>query len=131
MGDCKLAFIGGNELEVIHLAGRGSQRWQTSFERASCVEFTPNAKQIVVGWEDGSLSAIDIKSKKQQAMLHGVTFTGEFAMRPSAIRFLTNHRLLMMTDSGTLQFWDMDKQLQLGTMAVWKSNYWDSYCPSV
>ncbi len=129
--DQQLAFIGGNELEVIHLASRGSQRWQTSFERASCVEFTPNAKQIVVGWEDGSLSAIDIKSKKQQAMLHGVTFTGEFAMRPSAIRFLTNHRLLMMTDSGTLQFWDMDKQLQLGTMAVWKSNYWDSYCDAI
>ncbi|EMI16740.1 Serine/threonine protein kinase domain protein [Rhodopirellula maiorica SM1] len=129
--DQQLAFVTGNELEVIHLPSRGSQRWKTSFERACCVAFTPNGKRIVVGWEDGSLSSIDIKTRKQHAMLHGVTFSGEFAMRPSAIHFLTNHRLLMMTDSGSLQFWDMDKQLQLGTLAVWKSNYWDTYCDAI
>ncbi|WP_345681870.1 serine/threonine-protein kinase [Novipirellula caenicola] len=129
--DQQLAFVTGNELEVIHLPSRASQRWKTSFERACCVAFTPDAKRIVVGWEDGSLSSIDIKTRKQQAMLHGVTFSGEFAMRPSAIHFLTNQRLLMMTDSGSLQFWDMDKQLQLGTLAVWKSNYWDSYCDAI
>ncbi|WP_442511407.1 protein kinase domain-containing protein [Novipirellula sp. SH528] len=129
--DKQLVVAGGNEIEVIQLATGESRQWQTSFEKARCIEFTPNAKQIVVGWDDGSLATFDAKSMEPQTMLHGVTFSGEYVMQPSAIHFLSNHRLILVTHSGTLQFWDMDKRLQVGTMTVWENGQSGTRCDAV
>ncbi|TWU17660.1 Serine/threonine-protein kinase PknB [Novipirellula galeiformis] len=127
----ELVYCGDGELELLDLESGRSRIWQTTSEQASCVEFAPDAKRIVVGWQDGSLSVFDLETTQLESVMQGGASTGDYAMRPSAIRFLSNDRLLMMTHGGTLLFCDLDKRLQLGTFTVWKSVNYQSHCDAI
>ncbi|TWT79999.1 Serine/threonine-protein kinase PknB [Planctomycetes bacterium CA13] len=122
---------GGFGFEWIELETGKRHLWNKNLDDPECITFSPDSEKLAVGWEVGSVSLFNLVHETQEMIGGDLVVSGDFAHRPAAIRFVGDDRMMVVTHSGTMLFWDWRSRVALGTLPVWSRGRRQAKCDGI
>lgn len=110
------AGFGG--VEAVELSTGRTRFFNRPSTNVKCIAFHPDGDSILVGNIDGSIHCLDTQSGQAISQLHGFDSNGQHTTLIRDIAFISDDRIAVMTHSRELQFWDLNQQVQLGSLFI-------------
>lgn len=119
---------GFNGVEVIELATDNTYFMNRQLTTVCSIAFDPSGQSILVGNSDGAIQCLDPHTGQTIYHLHGLNADGQHTPRVADLAFYSDDRLASLTDSGELQFWDLDQRIQFGSLTVHPEETSNPHC---
>lgn len=109
---------GFSGVELFEIQSNRTRYFNHKMSNIRSVAFNPESDGVLVGTSDGAIQCVDTTAGKVIYTLHGIDSDGQYSPWVSSLEFYAKDRLATLTDSGQLQFWDLDQRMQLGSLDV-------------